>query len=366
MNGRERVRAILHRKPADRTGFWLGNPSDDAKFSYYKHLGIPCQAVDTWVNTSNLYTTYSGVEDIEMGKMLNSDLMWFAPDLDGDTYKHPEGKPIFDVLGGKPLESLAGAGVFAETEDVAQVESFDWPNPDYMDYTATEKLVDRTIEEGMAVFCSTWGHFFHIASDFFGMEEYFVKMYTNPKVVEAVTEHIVNFQLECNRRIYESFGEKIDSIFFGNDIGTQLSTLVGIEQFKRFILPSMKKIVEQAKKYNKKVTLHSCGAIEAFIPLMIDAGIDALHPLQALAVGMDAETLVRKYKNDLIFIGGVDTQELLPFGTPQQVKDSVYRLKEIFGPGFIVSPSHEAILPNVPIENMIAMRDAAIDYSRST
>jgi len=213
----------------------------------------------------------------------------------------------------------------------------------------------------MAVFCSSWGHFFHIASDFFGMEEYFVKMHTDPKLVEAVTEHIVTFQLECNRRIYEAFGDKIDCVFFGNDIGTQVSTLVGVDQFRQFLLPYMKRITEQAKKYNKKVALHSCGAIAPLIPLMIEAGIDVLHPLQALAVGMGPETLMREYGKDLIFMGGVDTQDLLPFGTPQQVKDEVHRLRDIFGPGFIVSPSHEAILPNVPIENMFAMRDAAID-----
>lgn len=111
MQGRERVQAILHRKPADRVGFWLGNPADDTKFAYYKHLGIPCEAADTWVNTGNVYTTYSGVEDIEMGVLFNSDLMWIAPDQVAGTYKHPEGKPIFDVYGGYVMESLGMGGV---------------------------------------------------------------------------------------------------------------------------------------------------------------------------------------------------------------------------------------------------------------
>jgi uroporphyrinogen decarboxylase len=123
----------------------------------------------------------------------------------------------------------------------------------------------------------------------------------------------------------------------------------------------MEKLCNQAKKYNKKIALHSCGAIGPFIPLMIDSGIDVLHPLQAKATGMEPERLMGEYGKDLIFMGGVDTQELLPFGTAQQVKDEVHRLREIFGPGFIVSPSHEAILPNVPIENMLAMSEAAVE-----
>ena len=85
-----------------------------------------------------------------------------------------------------------------------------------------------------------------------------------------------------------------------------------------------------------------------------------MHPIQAKAKDMDAENLTKHFKNDLVFIGGVDTQDLLPFGTPQQIRDEVKRLKDVFGSKFIVSPSHEALLPNVSLENALAMRDAAV------
>jgi|GEM_PF-6266392 len=100
-------------------------------------------------------------------------------------------------------------------------------------------------------------------------------------------------------------------------------------------------------------------AIERTIPALLDAGVDALHPLQALTKGMDAETLARKYKGDVVFIGGVDTQQLLPFGTPDEVRTEVRRLKQVFGPQFVVSPSHEALLPNVSAENLRAMAETA-------
>ena len=74
---------------------------------------------------------------------------------------------------------------------------------------------------------------------------------------------------------------------------------------------------------------------------------------------MDAETLTRKYKGQLVFIGGVDTQQLLPFGAPHQVRTEVRRLKALFGPQYVVSPSHEALLPNVSVENLLAMVEAA-------
>ena len=76
---------------------------------------------------------------------------------------------------------------------------------------------------------------------------------------------------------------------------------------------------------------------------------------------MDAENLAKNFNNDLVFIGGIDTQDLLPFGTPERISDEVKRLKNVFGERFVVSPSHEALLPNVSIENALAMRDAAIE-----
>ena len=365
MTGRQRVNAIFNRKTSDRCGFWLGKPTDGAELLYRKHFGISAGSVGIDKDIGKVSSYHMDEGDVTLAAMLNSDLMWIAPDLDPNTYKHPEGKPIFDTYGGKSAASHGTPGVFAESEDLSDIENFDWPNPDYLDFSNTEDLINKSISEGMAVFCSSWGHFFHIACRFFGMEEYFIKMHTSPKVVQAVTERIVDFQLECNKRIFESFSGKLDCVFFGNDLGSQISTLIGLQQFEEFILPYMKKIIDQAKKYNLKTALHSCGAIAEFLPLMIDAGIDAIHPLQAKAVGMDAISLAREYKDDLIFIGGVDTQELLPLGTPEQVKDEVRRLVDILSPGYIVSPSHEAILPNVPIDNILAMREAVLEMTRA-
>ncbi|MFW5981408.1 MAG: uroporphyrinogen decarboxylase family protein, partial [bacterium] len=97
--------------------------------------------------------------------------------------------------------------------------------------------------------------------------------------------------------------------------------------------------------------------------MLIDAGIDALHPLQAQAKGMDAESLAREFKKDIAFVGGVDTQHLLIHATPQEIKDEVKRLRDILGPNLVVSPSHEAVLPNVPLANVEAMAEAALDIS---
>ena len=114
------------------------------------------------------------------------------------------------------------------------------------------------------------------------------------------------------------------------------------------------------KKYDKKVVLHSCGAIYKVIDRLIDAEVDCLHPLQALASNMDADNIAFNFKGRIAFMGGIDTQKLLINATPAEVKADVERVKSILSPNLIVSPSHEALLPDIPPENVQAMAEAAI------
>lgn len=153
--------------------------------------------------------------------------------------------------------------------------------------------------------------------------------------------------------------DKLDTFFMGNDLGTQRAPLLSPEMYRKFVLPSQKRMIEQAKSYGLHVMVHSCGAISSLIPDMIDAGIEALHPLQPLAAGMDAACL-SQFKRDLAFVGGVDTQQILPNGTPEDVKREVDRLYRAFGDGWIASPSHEGVLPNIPLRNVQAIREAAM------
>lgn len=334
MNSREKVKHIFNLSSPGSIGFWTGNPHEDTAKIYLEKLNF--------------------TEREQLYQFVHDDCRWVKADT---AYKHPEGKPIFDIYGGREKKSLGEGGCFAECESLWEVEKFPWPNPDYLDFTEVIEEIRRYKDK--AVFTGLWSSFFHKVSYFFGMENYFTKMYTDPDIVEAVTEHVLDFYIEGNKRLFKELGENGDIFFFGNDFGTQLDLLISPELFKKFVLPGFKKLIDVAKKYNKKVLLHSCGSIYKVIPLLIDAGIDALHPLQAKAENMDAKTLAKEFKNDIAFVGGVDTQDLLVNATPKEIKDEVYRLKDILGPNYIVSPSHEALLPNVPLENVIAMAEAA-------
>jgi uroporphyrinogen decarboxylase len=363
MTGRERIKAILSGEATDRPGFWHGNPSDEAKEIYCRHFGIRetrKEMPEAFLRNSQVKTNKTGQADIDLAVAVGSDMIWLSPELDASTWRHPDGRPMWDFYGGKERLSLTQAGVFAECEDASEVDDFEWPDPAYLDFSSTLRDVDAANSAGLAVFGGMWMPFFHIAADFFGMENYFMKMYTHPEVVLAVTERIVEFYIEANRRCLDLMAGKLVAGFFGNDFGSQLDLLISPEMFGRFILPFYVRCIAVIKSHGLKAVVHSCGAIDRIIPTLIEAGIDGLHPLQAKAAGMDAENLARKYKGKLVFIGGVDTQELLPFGTEAELRAEVRRLRRTFGEGFILSPSHEALLPNVSPGKLVAMAEEAL------
>jgi uroporphyrinogen decarboxylase len=332
VTSRERIRAIVAGEAADRAGFWLGNPHPDTWPILHRHLG-------------------TGSEE-EARRLLGDDVRWLAP---WDVYRHPEGKPVFDMR--RPGATLGEGGVFAECVRVEDVEAFDWPDPDHLVFDEFLEVLARAGDVYRA--SGFWSPFFHEVCDFMGMESYFVKMFTHPDVVHAITRHVVDFWLEANRRLFSLAGDEIDGFFFGNDFGSQRDLLITPDQFDEFVRPYFADLTSLGHEHGRQVILHSCGSIHRVIPDLIDMGVDALHPLQARAAGMDADTLRRDFHGRLAFVGGIDTQDLLVNGSPEEVRADVHRVIDRLGPRVVISPSHEAILPNVPPENVVALARAA-------
>jgi len=263
---------------------------------------------------------------------------------------------MFDLQGEK--RSHGQAGPLAGCERAADVNLFEWPKVEYLDFSET---LNRLSQAGDAYRASGfWCPFFHDVMDLFGMEQYLVKMYTHPAVVHAATERVCRFYLEANERFFALAGDMVDGFFFGNDFGTQLDLILSPGLFDEFVLPWFKEFTGQGQRHGYQVILHSCGSIHRVIGRLVDAGVNCLHPLQAKARNMEAETLARDFGGKIAFMGGVDTQRVLNHGTPAEVNEEVRRVRHILGPHLIVSPSHEAILPDVPPQNIAAMAEAAL------
>ena len=141
----------------------------------------------------------------------------------------------------------------------------------------------------------TWAPFFHNVADFIGMENYFVKMYTDPDIVDAITEHIVDFYVGANEKIFTTANGAIDIHFLGDDFGSQNGLLISPKMFRRFILPHIRRFVEGIKKFGVKTMIYSCGAVSEIIPDCIDIGIDGLHPVQVEARDMIPENLAAMF-----------------------------------------------------------------------
>jgi len=332
---REKVLEVFEHRSAGDGVLWTGNPDP----------AVVHEGAVRWGIEDNAEAFFRHMDD---------DCRWVSAD---SGYHHPEGRPMFDTAyNSKSRDTLSAAGCFADTEDLAEIEAYPWPDVKYCDFTQVYKKIEQFPDK--MVFTGMWACFFHLVADYFGMENYFIKMYEAPEIVEAVTEHVVDFFVQANDKFFAGLGDRADVMFFGNDFGTQLDLLISPEMFRKFVLPGFKKIIAVGKKYNKKILLHSCGSIYRIIPDLIDAGVDAIHPIQAKAAGMSADEL-KQYKNDLAFVGGIDAQSFFVNSTPDEIAREVDRVRSILGPSIVISPSHEQILPNVPVENVLAMARAA-------
>jgi uroporphyrinogen decarboxylase len=336
MNRRELIKRLIAGEPVERCGLWLGKPN-----------------VNTWPILNSYFKTQT---EEEWRQKLGDDCRWIGPQSYKEkVYRDPAGREMFDS--GMNREKFGSVGPLAHCESVAEIEDYPWPNPDYLDFEPC--LRDLRAAGDVYRLSGFWTCFFHNIADLFGMEEYLVKMHTNPAVVQAVTDKVCEFYYEANERFFAAAGDMVDAFFFGNDFGTQQSLICGPRQFEEFILPWFLRFTEQGHHHGYQVVLHSCGSVFSVIERLIAAGVDCLHPLQALAKDMDAENLARPFKGRVAFMGGIDMQKLLTHGTPDAIRADVRRVKQILGPNLIVSPSHEAILPNVPPENIEALAQAA-------
>ena len=199
------------------------------------------------------------------------------------------------------------------------------------------------------------------------MENLYFMMVDQQEIVDAVLRQVVDFYVEVSRRTFEAAADVLDVFFIGNDFGSQTGPLVGPDLFDRFLRPHLGRLIALGHGYGIKVQLHCCGGFEPLIPAMIAEGLDGLHAIQPCCGGMDLATLKARYGTKILFNGAIDSHHVLIDGDPERVRRATLDTLRIMAPGggYVAGASHDFILEETPVANVVAMFDAVREYPQS-
>ena len=279
------------------------------------------------------------------------------PQSPGSTYRTPFGVDRLGIGYGQPLNHpLANASL-------SQIHDYAWPNPAWM-YVSEIKEEASIYEEQYAILGGEWSPFWHDVIDLTGMENLCYKMCDEPEIVDAVLDHIVDYYLTVSQNIFDTAADVIDIFFIGNDFGSQTGPLIGEAMFRRFLLQHLKRLVDLGHSYGLKVMLHCCGGFAPLIPSMIEIGLDGLHAIQPSCTDMDLRALKADFGDRILFNGCIDSHEVLINGTPDSVREKTKEVINIMKPGggFVAGASHDYILEETPVKNVLTMFDTIQEY----
>ena len=404
MNSRERVLAALnHREPArvplDFDGYRSSGIAAIAYIKLRKHLGLPATTVYVYDPIQLLARVDEdvlerfGADTVEMGRGFPLDdsawADWVLPD--GTPCKMPawalperhNGDWVLRSKSGRILARMPQGGFYFSQEYFPFAEEADFNNipgalaemmwsglsipPGPLAYgpeglrqlaAGAKALRSRTDRAMIGLF---GGSLFETGQFLFRNDNYFILLGSEPAKAHDFLDRLVEIHLANLERFLAAVGEYIDVILFSDDLGMQSGPQISPAMYRKFFKPRHQVMWERAKKLaDVKVKLHCCGGVRELLPDLIDAGLDAINPVQISCRGMTARELKAEFGKDMGFWGGgCDTQEVLPRGTPEEVGRHVKQQVKILGPGggFVFQQVHN-IQANVPPENIVAMFDA--------
>lgn len=341
---RERVLAAFAHQVPDRVPRWCG-ASEEFRAKARAELGAPDDETllvrfgDDFRRVSSKYRE----PDRQLGGGQVSRTV-FGVERQGIGY----GQPVSHPLQNARLE---------------EVHDYPWPDPSWVDVSQIRTDAERFGGQ-YAILGGEWSPFWHDAIDLVGMEQLYLNMFNAPELVDALLQHIVDFYFDASRLAFDAAADVIDIFFIGNDFGSQSGPLLGVDQFTRFIKPHLRRLIDLGHDYDLLVQLHCCGGFEPLIPSMVEAGLDGLHAIQPSCRGMDLATLKANYGRRILLNGGIDSHHVLIEGTPASVRETTRRVLEVMMPGggYVAGASHDWILEETPVENVLAMFDAIGEY----
>jgi uroporphyrinogen decarboxylase len=382
MTPRERVLKALNHQEPDRVPIDLGGTiiTSIARKTYIelkKYLGMPVEEIKMLDYVQQLpYVDEALME--RFGVDFRMVQLPAATTAALDIFEEGDYFAFLDRWGAK-LHMPKEGGLYFDWVDfpikeptMAALDAYSWPQPDSTALNAQLGLQARALFEttdyalvGSAVI---GGGIFEQPARVMGLQNFLMALLSEPAFADRLMETITDIYIESCNRYLDQVGPYIQVFTFWDDLTGQNGWLINPELYRKYIKPKQKRLVEAIKKKtNARLFYHSCGATRGLIPHLIEIGFDILNPVQVSAKGMDTRTLKSEFGRDIVFWGGgVDTQQVLPFGKPQEVVDEVKRRIDDLAPGggFVFAAVHN-IQAFVPPENIVAAFDTAMEYGRS-
>jgi len=366
MGRREDFKLIMnHKQPENIILDFGGNPLSTMEgdshnmlldFLGYKHEKEPRDRFGKSKNIDSRILKYLDIDTVSVGEIFQpTDSL--CEQLDENRYIDEWGiRRTFDGMYWDNVHSPL------KNTTIEDLKAYKWPNPKSIDFKLLEQYKNQAkeyYENTDYIVCAehpTYG-IFELGCWMCGFDDYLLKLVIDPDYIKYFNEKIFEYQMAITEIYYKELGQYIHYTTSGDDFATQNSMFMSLDMFDSYIKPYLKERVSQTKKYTDAYFLHhSCGSVYELIPSLIDCDIDILNPIQPTNDSMKPEKLKKEYGNDIVFHGGLDTQEVLPFGDYDSIKDAVSNLLKHMNVkgGYIFAAAHN-IQEDVPPENVVSM-----------
>ena len=341
MNSRKRVQAALNRQPTDRVPVFMWFHPDMA-VHFAEVLEIPPDRLPEAMG-----------DDVRQAWVNNNYAM------EGITHEH-DGEGHTDVWGiewvkSGPFNQVEHAPL--ENADANKARGYGFP------YDSVDELMRNmhpvvAEKDNYFIGCDVSPCAFEMLCRIRGMENAIMDLAADPDLAGDLMDKCVDFARKLSEVACETL--PLDWLWTGDDVGGQSGMIMSPASWREMVKPRLARVVEIGTEHNLPVAYHSCGAIRPIIPDLIEIGVTVLNPVQSTCPGMDPAELKEEFGQDLSFMGGVDTQYLLPNGTADEVREATAELLEIMteGGGYVLAASH-TIPPETPDENVFALYETA-------
>jgi uroporphyrinogen decarboxylase len=350
----------IHRKAYESLLGYLGREESVNILDPVQQIVVPSEAILQRFHADIRYVTAHGPHDfhstIEVNK--RGGKPWHdLKDEFGVVWSMPGDQMLYMDISHHPLANAS----------ITDIESYPFPNgADPSRFTGVrEKALALRRDTPYALSSGICGVAYELCWYMRGMEQWFMDMKEDPKFCEALIERTSQYWVDWMTLFLGEVGDILDVVMIGDDITGQDGPLFSPQFYRDVVRPRQQGIVDVIKRKSRcKIWYHTCGDCSVYIPDLIDMGIDILNPVQINTAGMDPGKLKAMYGKDLVFWGGgIDSQHVLPFASPQKIRDEVKKNLDIFKPGggYVFNNVHN-IQPGVPPENIVALYDAAYEF----